>query len=326
MDKPSLQCRYHGLAGLCKDTPLPGEDYCFWHHLGVDKSGADVCARLESRAKTGEPMEGFVLKKANLENINLVNKSGEPFRLINVDLSRANLKNAHLFKVDLSGSCLLKANLSNSNLHCANLSDCNLLGVNFKGCRLEKVIWGETVLQASMARGHRENTEGCSNIELYEEAEEVARNIRKSCEAQGLFDIAGSFFHKEMVFRRHQLPRRSLSRGLSKGVDLVSGYGEKPGRIVLFSTAFIFLCSLFYFFSGLSSSGQPVGFDGSKPVTENITAWLDCLYFSVVTFTTLGYGDLTPLGPSRLFAALEAFTGSFSLALFVVVFVKKMTR
>nr|WP_306518632.1 hypothetical protein [Rheinheimera sp.] len=35
---------------------------------------------------------------------------------------------------------------------------------------------------------------------------------------------------------------------------------------------------------------------------------------------------MTPIGVSRLVAAVEAFTGSFTIALFVVVFVKKMTR
>ncbi|WP_373689732.1 ion channel [Rheinheimera sp.] len=40
----------------------------------------------------------------------------------------------------------------------------------------------------------------------------------------------------------------------------------------------------------------------------------------------MGYGDITPIGVSRLVAAVEAFTGSFTIALFVVVFVKKMTR
>lgn len=33
------------------------------------------------------------------------------------------------------------------------------------------------------------------------------------------------------------------------------------------------------------------------------------LYFSTVTFTTVGYGDITPLGINRLLAALEAFIG-----------------
>ena len=47
----------------------------------------------------------------------------------------------------------------------------------------------------------------------------------------------------------------------------------------------------------------------------------------MVTYTTLGYGDITPaLGVSRFLAAFEALIGGFTLALFVVVFVKKMTR
>ena len=54
--------------------------------------------------------------------------------------------------------------------------------------------------------------------------------------------------------------------------------------------------------------------------------YIQCLYFSVVTFTTLGYGDYVPIGVSRVASALEAFTGSFTIALFVVVFVRKLTR
>ncbi len=53
---------------------------------------------------------------------------------------------------------------------------------------------------------------------------------------------------------------------------------------------------------------------------------MNSIYFSVVTFTTLGYGDISPLGFARFIAAFEAFMGSFTMALFVVVFVKKMTR
>lgn len=36
---------------------------------------------------------------------------------------------------------------------------------------------------------------------------------------------------------------------------------------------------------------------------------LEALYFSVVTITTLGYGDFTPLGASRFFATAEALAG-----------------
>jgi len=69
-----------------------------------------------------------------------------------------------------------------------------------------------------------------------------------------------------------------------------------------------------------------VAFDSNHTIAENGMTLIKLMYFSVVTFTTLGYGDLVPVGPSRIIAAIEAFAGSFTLALFVVVFVKKMTR
>ncbi len=47
-------------------------------------------------------------------------------------------------------------------------------------------------------------------------------------------------------------------------------------------------------------------------------AWDDFLYYSFVTLTTLGYGDLTPLSAHvRSFAMLEAITGVFYVAILV---------
>ncbi len=36
---------------------------------------------------------------------------------------------------------------------------------------------------------------------------------------------------------------------------------------------------------------------------------LDCSYFSFTTFTTLGFGDITPLGDIRYLTGIEALTG-----------------
>ncbi len=37
--------------------------------------------------------------------------------------------------------------------------------------------------------------------------------------------------------------------------------------------------------------------------------WLDSIYFLFVTYTTVGYGDLVPVGPIRFIAATEALNG-----------------
>lgn len=46
-----------------------------------------------------------------------------------------------------------------------------------------------------------------------------------------------------------------------------------------------------------------------------VVSYTDSLYFSVITFTTVGYGDLRPAEGFRLVAAMEAITGVISMAL-----------
>jgi hypothetical protein len=41
------------------------------------------------------------------------------------------------------------------------------------------------------------------------------------------------------------------------------------------------------------------------------------LYFSTVTFTTLGYGDIVPMGYFRYVAMVEAFTGVILVGIFI---------
>ena len=42
--------------------------------------------------------------------------------------------------------------------------------------------------------------------------------------------------------------------------------------------------------------------------------WQDFYYFSAVTYTATGYGDLTPTGDLRLLATVEALTGLIMIA------------
>ena len=49
-------------------------------------------------------------------------------------------------------------------------------------------------------------------------------------------------------------------------------------------------------------------------LTETMLGASDILYFSLTTYTSLGYGDIVPLGPSRLLAGVEALVGLVLIA------------
>lgn len=61
----------------------------------------------------------------------------------------------------------------------------------------------------------------------------------------------------------------------------------------------------------------------TKKDCKDIDAFVTCLYISGVTFTTLGYGDVQPVGLLRILAMTEAAVGAFLMALFVFSFTRR---
>lgn len=323
----SKRCKYKSLNGEeCAEKDL-GSGYCFWHDPHVDKSGMNLAERLESHVRKGGMTKGLKLKRVNLEGINLVNRnSKDGFDLSECDLYRANLKGAHLFNITLKSGSLMKANVSEANLHCANLENTNLLGTKLESSRIDNIVIGDALLQESIAKKKYKEGDLDSAMDNFEQSEEIYRNLRKRAEDQGLFQLAGRFGYKELIMRRFQLPRWSFKWCFSQLVDWLCGYGEKPENTVLFSMYLILISAFLYFLFGVNHGNEILQLDLQKSFSENVSTFFMTLYYSVVTFTTLGYGDITPFGITRFFAALEAFIGSFTIALFVVVFVKRMTR
>lgn len=326
MSKNNTCCYTNHLGARC-DAPTHNGKFCYWHDPEVIKKDPDTAEKLEAHARAGGMLHGISLKNANLKNLNLVRKGAKHgFDLTGADLYRADLTGAHLFNIVLIRASLMKADLSGANIHCARLQECNLLGVKLTDTKIEHIKIGKMIIQEAKAKELEKQGKNNQAQDYFEQAEEIYRNLRKSSELQGLFTMSGPYLRKELTMRRFQEKPFSVNRISSKIVDIFCGYGEDPLRVVLFSWALIFFSAIFYYFFGLRFGGEFHIFSLDQSLSENISFFFECLYYSVVTFTTLGYGDFIPIGVSRAVAALEAFTGSFTIALFVVVFVKKMTR
>ena len=68
----------------------------------------------------------------------------------------------------------------------------------------------------------------------------------------------------------------------------------------------IFLFASIYYLFGVNSEQRIIQY-----------SWITSIYFSIVTWTTLGYGDLSPIENLRLVASFEALMGYTYMALLV---------
>ncbi len=63
------------------------------------------------------------------------------------------------------------------------------------------------------------------------------------------------------------------------------------------------------------------------PATDVQLNWIDLLYFSIATFTSTGYGDITPgTHAARLFASAEMICGYLIASILIAVFVSVLTN
>lgn len=91
-----------------------------------------------------------------------------------------------------------------------------------------------------------------------------------------------------------QLIDRSPHGLVRTGVWMCGGL-LKPYRIVICSALFILMFGVLFRLNLTS--------------LKNANSFTDCLYFSAIAFTTIGFGDITPTGFSRILAVLEGVAG-----------------
>jgi len=130
--------------------------------------------------------------------------------------------------------------------------------------------------------------------------------FKKVYQAQGEDDIARHYFIEENEWIRSNLKGWQF---ITKSISFYYWeYGRKPHRIIYLSIAIIFTFG-FIFWLGrafINSSGGTTNFGLG-----------DGLYFSTITFTTLGYGDFSPTGWLKLLCSLEAFLGVINMGFLI---------
>jgi hypothetical protein len=95
-----------------------------------------------------------------------------------------------------------------------------------------------------------------------------------------------------------------LARGLAKRQD------HQPRRKVLYGIfAVLVLHIIEIWLFGTTYWALLLWPETGHVISMATTGFLDTIYLSAMTYTTVGFGDLAPVGPIRFLAGTEALTG-----------------
>jgi len=94
------------------------------------------------------------------------------------------------------------------------------------------------------------------------------------------------------------------------------GYGERPFQTVLVALTIILGSACAYRYGG------PMGIDS----TTRTLSFFESLYMSGITFSTLGYGDIVPVGWLRFVALIESISGFVMVPMFVIALTRRYLR
>lgn len=153
---------------------------------------------------------------------------------------------------------------------------------------------------------------------------EVYRSLGKLFEKNDCMEQNSEYFYLYKKTERYSL------KGFKKFVSLISylicGYGERPFYSLIAAIFVIFVCGTLYMLLGVNVNGEIIYFNpatGTLPSFQDLVHWY---HFSLVTFTTVGYGNVVPVEGSIIVSGIEMVLGVILTGIWVSTLVRKMTR
>jgi uncharacterized protein YjbI with pentapeptide repeats len=303
-------------AQLCSAN-LTGANLLLTDFSGADLSNADLSNSSSSSDQLGHIRRGPRFKNANLESTNLSNAacymtdfSGA--LLVGTKMSGANLEGANLQETDLSGLNLEGANLVQANLRLAKLAGTRLANTNLSQADLQ-----QTDLTQADVRGAdlRATNLGQAKVDgIIYGKDTLFRGIRAN-------DCFGSSRFRRFAQDQDFIEEFKEAHPLAHLLwSLVTDCGRSMSRVVGLSVVLICLFSVAFF---------ALGAQAFEVANLSGLGWslFTTTYYSVVTFTTLGFGDITPATPlAATIVMIEVVVGYVMLGILISILATKVAR
>ncbi len=279
---------------------------------GMDLTGVDfrtanlLMANLSGANLMEAKLVGANLLLANLRQANLIDAD-----LTQADLTDADLSLAHLDGADLRGAQLNVANLGAAILSRANLRDADLMEADLSGANL-----GGTDISGAKFIGANFTDANVAGIK-WDGARMHGRYraIRgiDSCYGGPLFKRAAA--DQAFIDAVEDHWKDTWRIWLFRAWGLLD-YGRSMSRVAAFGFAIMCCYGMIY-----------STWKGLLNYTGSANTWFTSFYFSIETFTTLGFGDVKPTGiVGELLASSEVIIGYITLGLLLAVLAEKIAR
>ena len=344
-----------GLGGVCCWRPVWGETgRCIWHADVAQKPSRELEG---SAPSVGDRLDGAIFRDVELSGadwpagLTITDARYVNCNLEATDLSGADLRYSHFEGVDAQGVNLRGANLEHAEFDRTDLREADIRGARlhyavFDNARIDEgtsfgsnVVYEEELLDTDDERrlssldavGPKDHDN--HRLDRYEAAHWTYDELQRLAEDNGLTEASRNYYRKQKNLRRREAWEFGpYSRALAQEAwRWTTGYGASPWRVIATSATLILLCGLLYpLTSGIieptAETTVTYRLKPSNGIYLNFIYLLKSIYFSIVTFTTLGYGDLVPLqGWARAIAAAEALLGQLLMALLVFVLTRNVT-
>ncbi len=290
------------------DLPEDLRDACL---DGADLRGADLSgAELHGASLVGADLRDADLRRSRIGTLDVRTESGHYATHRPTLLRNADLRGALLTGIRLEP----EPDLSNAVFDQPQLLD--------ELCARDDAVWAHVRRDRDLSDDERPSFADC---------EAIYRQLKLNYQESGEYTTAGDFFVREMECKRTQLRETSTVEWLKQTVFYwLSGYGERPNWVLRWIAGVVLVFAWVQGALGLYDGDTPIVGPGIDwlPSIGGLDRFVIALYFSMVTFTSLGYGDVRP-GPwwlPRLLAGLEAMIGLALVALLIVSIVRKFTR
>ncbi|MCK5312743.1 MAG: pentapeptide repeat-containing protein [Desulfobacteraceae bacterium] len=227
----------------------------------------------------------------------------------------ADLRHAHIINADLSSATLSRSILTNADLRASNLENARLSEADLSGAIFTRSKLLESDLKKSNVKGTNfelADMQGCRllGIKNFKKAKWIGADIR------GL-DLRGAYLVRRYIADENYLYEFQTTSRSHRALYLLWWASSDCGRSLL--RWFIWLSCVTLIFAAIYTQ-LDIDYGDHKTIFSPI-------YFSIVTVTTLGYGDALPASlAGQIFVTLQAITGYMGLGGLLSILGNKMAR